>query len=298
MNVQKRGRIPFIIAFLTPACLLYGLFVVYPLLQSFVFAFYRWRGVSQSRKFVGLQNFNALAADDAFLRALKNGLWLLVVGGICITVLALLIAHAMQGAGRMARTLRSLYLFPQVISMVVVAILWTFIYNPSFGLLTGALKGLGLKSWVQPWLGTSHTALPAVGVAFLWYSLGFYIMLFSAGLRAIPAEVTEAAELDGSTGLHRFRRVTWPMLWSIKRVAAIYIVINVLNVFALVYLMTQGGPDRATEMPLTYLYEQAFTNHQFGYATALATVNFVIAMLLAGLVLLIFRRNPEAVPAS
>lgn len=292
--MRQRGRTWFIIAFLAPACLLYGLFVVYPLAQSFVMSAYRWRGVSQHKTFIGLQNFEGLLHDDAFLRSLKNACWLLVVGGLAITVLAIAIAHGMQGAGRGSKLLRSVYLFPQVISLVVVAILWSFIFNPSFGLLTSGLKALHLDAWVRPWLGSSHTALPAVGVAFLWYSLGFYIMLFSAGLRSIPTEVTEAAELDGSTGLNRFRTITWPLLWSIKRISTIYIVINVLNVFALVYLMTQGGPDRATEVPLTYLYEQAFTDHQFGYATALASVNFVLAMVLAGVVLLVFRRNPEA----
>ena len=126
----------------------------------------------------------------------------------------------------------------------------------------------------------------------MWYSLGFYIMLFAAGLRGIPEDVKEAAELDGSTGLHRFWKVTWPMLWSVKRVAVAYVAINVMSIFALVYLMTQGGPDRRTETLLTYLYQQAFVNSEFGYATAVAVANFVVAMLLALLVLLFYRRNP------
>ncbi len=292
--MRDRGRKTFIAAFLAPACLLYGLFVIYPLIQAFVFAFYRWKGVSQRRTFIGFDNFKELAKDDAFLKALGNNLWLLVVCGVTITVLAIAIAHAMQAAGRTARFLRSVYLFPQIISLVVVAIMWQFIYNPSMGLLTSGLKAIGLSSWVRPWIGSPHVALPAVSVSFIWYSLGFYIMLFSAGLRSIPTEVTEAAELDGSTGFHKFRTVTWPLLWSIKKIASIYIVINVMNIFALVFLMTQGGPDRSTETLLTYLYESAFTNHQFGYATALAAVNFVVVMLLTLVLMFVFRRNPEA----
>jgi ABC-type sugar transport system permease subunit len=113
-------------------------------------------------------------------------------------------------------------------------------------------------------------------------------------LQAVPKEVTEAAELDGSSGLHRFRRITWPMLWAIKRIAIVYIVINVMNVFALVYVMTEGGPDRATETMLTYLYKQGFKNFEFGYATAIAVANFVVAMALAFIVMAAFRRNPES----
>jgi len=214
--------------------------------------------------------------------------------GICAIVLGVTVAHFMQGKGKLSRFVRSIYLFPQAISLVVVSILWMFIYNPSFGLLSDGLKRLGLTALDRTWLGDPHTALPSVAIAFLWYIAGFYIMLFAAGLRSIPDEVNEAASLDGATGLRKFWRITWPMLWAIKRVAAVYVVINVMNVFALVYLMTQGGPDRKSEVLRTYLYEQAFKNSDFGYATTLAVANFVIAMLLAALVMLAYRRNPEA----
>jgi N-acetylglucosamine transport system permease protein len=290
----QRGRTAFIVAFLSPAVILYGLFVILPLIQSFVLSLYRWRGVSANRRFIGTANFEKLFADEIFWRALKNNLWLLGFAGIALVGLGVLIAHGVHSGTRMGRGLRSIYLFPQVISMVVVAVLWMFLYNPSFGLLDASLRAVGLERWAKPWLGDPSSALPAVGVAFVWYALGFYIMLFAAGLQAVPKEVTEAAELDGSSGLHRFRRITWPMLWAIKRIAIVYIVINVMNVFALVYVMTEGGPDRATETMLTYLYKQGFKNFEFGYATAIAVANFVVAMALAFIVMAAFRRNPES----
>lgn len=290
---MKRGRGWFIAGFLLPAVLLYALFVVYPLVQAFNFSFYRWHGVSAHRKFIGLDNYKNLFVDTAFRKALTNNLLLLVVGGLITLVLAVLIAHALQGGGRLSKALRSFVLVPQMLSLVVVAILWMFIYNPSFGLLTSGMKLVGLGNYVHTWLGESKTALPAVGVAFIWYAAGFYIMLFTAGLKSIPEEVTEAAELEGARGFRRFSKVSWPMLWSIKRVAIVHLTITVMNVFVLVYVMTQGGPDRATEMLLTYLYQSAFTNSEFGYATAIAVVNFVVVMLLSLLILLAFRRNPE-----
>lgn len=290
--MRKRGRAAFIVTFLAPAVLLYGVFVVYPLIQAFGLSLYRWKGVSGRRKFVGLDNYQDLVHDDVFWKALQNNLWLMVVGGLVIMVLALLLAHAMQSNSKAIRTLRGLYLFPQVISLVVVAIIWQFLYNPQYGLITTGISGLGVKGYDQP-LAKSSQALVAVGIAFVWYALGFYIMLFSAGLKQIPEEVNEAAELDGSSGLHRFRTVTWPMLWSVKRISAIYVVINVLNIFALVYLMTKGGPNRATETMLTYLYEQAFTNSKYGYGTTIAAANFMIAMILAVILMFVFRKNPE-----
>lgn len=296
--MRKRQRTVFIASFLAPAVLLYGVFVVVPLLQAFQLSTFRWRGVSAHRTFVGLDNFKQLSQDDVFRTALSHNLWLFLVGGAILIATAVAVAHGMQGKSKTARMLRGVVLFPQVISLVVVAILWMFLYNPSFGLLTGTLKAIGLEDWVRPWLGVKSTALPAVGIAFLWYAVGFYIMLFAAGLKQIPEELNEAASLDGSSGFHRFRTVTWPMLWSVKKIAWTYVAINVMNVFALVYLMTQGGPDRGTEVMLTYLYEQAFKNGQFGYSTALATANFAVAMLLSVAVMVWYRRDPSGARAG
>jgi N-acetylglucosamine transport system permease protein len=289
----QKGRTAFIVAFLSPAVLLYGFFVGWPLLQAFRLSTVRWRGVSAKQTFVGFENFQKLGQDEIFWGALKNNLWLIAVSLVALISLGILVALALQGKGKVSGALRAVVLFPQVVSLVVVAILWMFLYNPSYGLLTQGLKAMGLHGFSEP-LGNRAQALPAVWIAFVWYALGFYAMLFSAGLKGIPEEITEAAALDGSVGFHRFRRITWPLLWSVKKVASVYVVVNVMNMFALVYLMTQGGPDRSTEVMLTYLYEQAFKNSQFGYATALAVANFIVAMSLAGLMMLIFRRNPEA----
>lgn len=286
-------RALFIAGFLAPSAGLYSLFVVWPVAQAFAFSLFRWRGVSEHRTFVGAENFRRLVADPVFWQALSHNLYLLVVGGGAIVGLGLAIAHAVHGSGRGARALRGVYLFPQIISGVVVAILWMFIYNPSFGILGATFKALGLDDLAVDWLGTPRTALPAVAVTFVWHAVGFHIMLFSAGLRTIPVEVHEAALLDGVEGMRRFVTITLPLLWAVMRVAMVYVVINALNVFALVFLMTVGGPDRRTETMLTYLYEQAFKNSEFGYGTALAVANFAIVMLLSGMVMALFRRNPQ-----
>ena len=290
--MDRRGRTAFILSFLAPAVLIYGWFVILPFVQAVQFSTFRWRGLSMNRKFVGTENFRKLANDEVFWQSVGHNLWLLVVCGTVVVALAVAIAQAMKGGGRASRALRAVYLFPQVISLVAVAVLWQFIFNPQ-GLLNGGLRLLGIKD-APTWLGDPKWAMPAVGVAFAWYVLGFYVMLFAAGIQSISDDVFEAAELDGSRGFHRFARVTWPLLWSVKKVAIVYLVVNVMNVFALVLLMTRGGPDRRSEVMLTYLYEQAFTNSQFGYATALAIGNFVVIMALSLLILFLFRRDPTA----
>lgn len=290
--MRDRSRNVFIGAFLSPALAIYAFFVLYPLLQAVLFSTYRWRGLSQNKQFVGLENFRNLLADPVFWQAVKNNLWLLFVAGAVALAISVGVATGARGKSRLSRTLRGVYLFPQVISLVVVAILWYFVFSPEIGLLNGGLRAIGLDSLAKPWLGQPSTALAAVGIAFVWYVSGFYVMLFAAGIQSIPSEVFEAAELDGAHGFRRFRAVIWPMLWSVKRIAVVYMVINVMNVFALVLLMTRGGPDRKTEVMLTYLYEQAFTNSQFGYATSLAVANFVTIMVLSLGILFYFRRNP------
>lgn len=291
--MNRRGRSLFIAAFLAPAGLIYALFVLYPLGQALVFSAYTWRGVSEQKKFVGAKNFTDLWADNAFHKALQNNLALLLVGGLFTIGLAVALAHGLQGRGKVVRTLRGIILFPQIISVVVVATLWMFIYNPRMGLVTSGMQALHLDRFVHTWIGEPETALAAVGVAFVWYAVGFYVMLFAAALGGLPSEVTEAAELDGAIGLRRFREITWPMLWSVKRIAIVHFTITVMNTFALVYIMTAGGPDRSTETLLTYLYERAFKDSQFGAATSIAVVNFMIVAIVSALILLWLRRDPQ-----
>lgn len=279
-------RPAFVIAYLAPAVVLYFLFVGWPLLQAFALSTFKWSGLSDQKTFVGAGNYEKLARDDVFRQSVSHNLWLLVVCGVAILVLAVGLAHALQQKGRLAASLRSLFLFPHVMSLVAVSIMWRFIFDPTPG---GLLNGvLGHQT---DWLGRKATALPAVGTAFVWYSVGFYVMLFMAGLRQIDAEVIEAASLDGAYSWRRFRTITWPLLWSIKRISIIYLVINVLNIFALVWVMTSGGPDRATETILTYLYQVGIGQSKFGYASAVAVVNFALVMALSGVVGLMFRRR-------
>lgn len=288
MRSQATSRRLFVAGFLAPATLIYAVFVIWPFLQTFWLSLFRFRGVSSQKTFVGTQYFRAIWSDPDFWQSLRNVGFLLLVGGTIVLSVSLLLAHVLQANHRPARLLRGVILFPQIVSVVAVAILWRFIYLPQGGLLTGFVNPPA-----EGWLGSTKTALPAVTVAWIWFALGFYVMLFAAGLRGIPKEVNEAAELDGVAGWKRFWTVSWPLLWSVKRVGVVYVVINVMNVFGLVYVMTEGGPARRTETLLTYLYEQTIRNSKFGYASAIATVNFALIAVLTLVIFWMFRRDPQ-----
>lgn len=291
--MRRRKRPLFIATFLAPAVILYGVFLLYPLAQSFIIAFYKWSGLSDKREFRGFQNFEKLFNDDNYLKALTNNAWMLVIAIVVLLSLGIGVAHLLQKQDRLSNTMRGLFLFPHVMSIIAAATLWYFIYSPVGGLLN-AIIGIGGNATPRPWLGQPSTALLAVTVTFIWWALGFYVMLFSAGLKNISSEVNEAAEIDGAMGWHKFTKVTWPLLWSVKRVAVIYIIINVVNTFGIVNLMTNGGnPDRATEVLLTYLYEVGVQASNYGYGTAIAVTTFIMVLLLTGIVMLLFRKDPS-----
>lgn len=285
---QRKGRTRFIVGFLSPALALYGFFVLWPLIEAFRISAYRWSGMSQVLTPVGSGNYQALWVDPVIWEAAGNNLWMLAVGGVLILAIGVGTAHALRQKSPWAKTLDAIYLFPQVVSAVVVAILWKFFYHPKSGPVTLAL-GTPVEGGI---LGNSTWALPAVTLAWVWFAAGFYVMLFHAGLAQIPEEVNEAAEMDGSKGMHRFWSVTWPLLWSTKRTAVIHLVIAAMNTFALTFLMTRGQPDRKTEVMLTYLYQQAFEESEYGYATAIAVFNFALVMIVTLVVLWWFRRDP------
>jgi ABC-type sugar transport system permease subunit len=291
--MKRRGRLLFALSFLAPAVLLYAGFVLWPLVQAFRLSLFTTRGLSARETFVAFKNYQDLAVDEGFRNALFNNLKLL--GGVILIIipLGLVMAHIAEMKGPRGKIVRSIYLFPHVISIVVVGILWQFLLHPTIGVITAGFDKLGWKD--QPvWLGDSRTALGSVGVGFIWYSIGFYIMLFAAALRGIPADVVEAAELDGASGLRRFFRITWPMIWSVRRVVVIHAVIALLNTFALVLMMTNSGPAMASDVTLTFLYRTGFEQSKLGYATTVAVVNFAVVMLLSGFIMLIFRKDPQA----
>lgn len=275
---------------LAPALILYVGLLVVPLVQTFQLSAFRFSGVSTKRTFVGFENYQRLWLDEAFWWSLRNSLTLLFTVGPIVLVLSLFLAHATTATGRTAKAVRSVILFPNILSVVVVAMVWRGVYNPS----TGLLKGLGIVGPQNGWLGDLNTAFPAFCVAYLWASVGFYTMLFSAGIQNIDREVVEAAELDGATPWRKFAELTWPLLWSVRRVATTHLAISLLSVFAFVNVMTDGAPSERTQVLLNFLYRQMTTEGDYGGATAVGVVNFCLMLTVALAVALAFRKNPVA----
>lgn len=293
MAMQEAGKDPsagrdarYAFAFLLPTLILVGLFVAYPVLHSGVLSFYQWNG-SAAPVFVGLGNFVRLADDGFFWAALARNLAVAVSAIVLQVLLALVIAYCLvRVVGAVGRFFLFLYLVPVIVSEVCIGLLWRFIYNPYFGLLNAGLKALGLGSLASGWLGQSSTAFAAVVAVMSFTYLGLYVLLFVAAIRNVPESVFEAAELDGAGHWRSFVSVTVPMVWDTVRANVLLCVIGSLKTFSLVFVLTNGGPNHASEVVSTYLYKVGFNAFEMGYA---ATIGFAQMLLTAIGAFIIFR---------
>jgi N-acetylglucosamine transport system permease protein len=242
-----------------------------------------WTGVGDKPKYIGLQNFVDMFHDDVFLLALRNTGFLMLVVPVLTLLIALVNASLLtQSKLKEKGFYRTVFFFPSILSFVVIAILWSFIYHPTMGFVNSGLELLGLGDWAMSWLGDQRTVLWALAVTLIWQAAGYYMVMYMAGIDGISPDLYEAAGLDGASRIQQFFKITIPMLWEIIRVTIIFSINGVLTIsFVIVSVMTAGGPDRHSEVVMTYLYNQAFTNSNFGYAMAIGVFIFIVSLLLA-----------------
>lgn len=286
---MNRGKNQFIISFLAIPVALYAIFVLFPYFSAFYFAFTRWSGLSANIQFNGVNNFIKLFADEKFWNALlHNGMALIVLPPVIITI-SLFFAFLFSQGIKFSRFFRITYFFPQVLSVVIVAVLWGFIYHPTIGILNSVLDVFNIPSMQSfPWLGDRRTVFPAVLAVVVWSSVGFYMVLLIAGMQTIPADYYEAATVDGANRWSMFWNITVPLIWDTLRTAIVFIAIGAMDLFSIVTVMTNGtgGPSRAADVVPVYLYSKAFSEGQFGYATAMG---LVLLLLVLGISILSLR---------
>jgi multiple sugar transport system permease protein len=250
--------------------------VFWPAIQGVMLSVLNWNGIAPA-KAVGLGNYVSLASDPIFITALKNtAIWIVLFGGLSF-VGGLGIALLFQSERRGVGIYRTALFLPIVFSLVVTALIWDTFFQPT-GILNGLLNAVGLHSWTHEWLADPSTALYAIIVAALWREIGYVMVLFIAGLKALDPAIAEAAKMDGCTRWQQFRYITFPQLRSVNLVILSVLVIDSLRSFDIVWAMTAGGPFNSTQLLSTYMYSTAFQGRQLGYASAIAVVIFVLAL--------------------
>jgi raffinose/stachyose/melibiose transport system permease protein len=267
------------VAFVLPAFLVYVVFMLVPFLTSIFYSFTDWNGAAKDIHLVGLDNYARLASDSELLESLWHNVIFLVGGTLPPIMLGLLLALAIWGGVRLGAFWRVLYFIPFVLASIVVAISWTWIYNPLFGPLNEALEGLGLGDLTHSWLGDAGTALPAVLVVSAWVSFGFIMVLALAALQAVDGDVVDAALVDGAGWWQRLWHVILPQIAPAMTLIWTIMLAYAIGTFDLVFVMTKGGPGTSSELIATYAYRVAFRSNEIGYGS---TVTLLITVLSLG----------------
>ena len=263
--------------FFIPGLILYSIFFLFPTVSALFYSFTNWDGFSDAFEFVGFHNYErAFTGDSIFRKTIGNNLKFMFVVVIFQTIVALIFAMLVIRNTKTNTFLRALYFFPTILSSVSVAFIWSFIYDPSLGILNRGLETIGLDFLAQNWLGNANIAIYSLAITQVWFHAGQMLIVFVAGLQAIPQEMYEVAKIEGATKWQTFRLVTWPLLAPSATIVVAYTTIQSFKAFDLVFAMTSGGPNNSTEIIATYIYEVAFRGYQFGYASAISVIFMVI----------------------
>ncbi|WP_261800267.1 carbohydrate ABC transporter permease [Paenibacillus sp. PAMC21692] len=274
----KMQRNLFLLLALTPAFGGYLLFTLYPNMLSVYYSLLNWNGISEP-EFVGLSNFVTLFQDKYVWRALLNNLFYMATVPIAVISISLLLGYLLANKGYKGTSFfKVLFFFPNVLSTIVIALLWTFIYDGSFGLLNDFLRLLGVPIGNFYWLGEARTALAAIVPPYVWGGVGLYVIIFMNAMTTIPKSLYESAILEGARHMTILFRITIPLIMPIVRISALFLILGTLKGFEKQLILTNGGPAGATDVVGLYIFNLAFgtENHNYGYASAVGMLLFVI----------------------
>jgi multiple sugar transport system permease protein len=265
--------------FNAPGLILFAIFTVYALYTSFMLSFHEWNLIEDEKRFVGLDNYREMLQDSNFHEAIRNTVYF-AVGSVPLTMaIALLLAMLLNTQIRGLAIFRTAYYLPVITPLVVAAIIWTWLYQADTGMLNYYLQQLGIIDEPVYWLGNRATAMPAVIAMNIWKGIGFNMIVYLAGLQAVPQEFYEAAEVDGAGWWEKFRRITLPLIAPTTFFLLVINTVGAMKAFTQVFVMTQGGPPGpggATTTIVYWVYQQAFVYFKMGYASALAYTTFFL----------------------
>ncbi|MCC6803330.1 MAG: sugar ABC transporter permease [Anaerolineae bacterium] len=277
--------------FVLPPMIIYGLFVLIPLVRSLYISFTDWNGVRPDMNWIGFSNYIQIFHDPRFLTALSHNIIWVIVGTIAPIVISLGLAMLLWPHTRGRTVFQVAYFLPHILSSVAIALIWARVYHPLSGILNGLLKAVGLGHLATGWLGESNTALAAVLVAAIWAYFGFALTIIMAGLQTINMELIDAAKVDGANSWQRFIHIIIPELRYVLTMIFSYTLIGGFNVFDIVWVMTQGGPGTSTQVVSTLLYREAFIEGDVSYGASMAVVLSLISFVISAIFITLRERK-------
>ncbi len=292
MRTRVRQRNIFLAATILPGLMLYSIFRFLPAFIGLGISLFDWKGVSLNMKFVELSNYQRLFQDGEFLISFKNHMYFFVFNTIIVFTLAIILAVILTNNRLRERDFyRVMLFFPTVIPAVIINIVWLSVFNPNNGLLNAILALFNAEG--KNWLGNADNVKNSILFVMIWKSLGFYMVLFMAAVLNIPTSLFEAARIDGCNELKQTIKITIPLMWEQVRTALIFFVVTSSGVgFQLVFMMTKGGPNLASEIMTTYMYRLSFGGQsKFGYASAVAMAILVITTTITLILMRVTKRE-------
>lgn len=267
--------------FIAPAIVFFAVFVLYSAFFTIYAGFFRWDGIND-RVFVGLRNYtDLLFSDAAFWLSLRNSAYWMMFTVFPQMILGFVLAYMLHGRIPGRTFFRAVFYVPAIVSPVVIGIVWQRIYNPFGGFLSDLGFAAGWRFLQQPFLTNPHSAIFAVIAVNVWQWTGFSMLLYLAGLQSIPREVIEAAQLESAGRWQIAWKIVWPMLRHVHLTLVLLGVIGTLQTFPLIYTLTHGGPNHATEMLPNYIFQQAFHLQSMGYASSVSVVLLLLCLILS-----------------
>ncbi|MCR5704200.1 MAG: sugar ABC transporter permease [Eubacterium sp.] len=281
-----------ILSLILPGLLLFVFAILAPIVLSIYYGFTDYTGMGDFNM-IGWENYKTLLHDEVFMTSLRNSL-LLAIGFICIQhPIAMIVAAVLDKLGGKAESFfRCVYFIPNVISIAVIAKLWGFIYNPSFGLLNNIIKAFGGRGDIN-WLDEKN-AIWSVLIVLIWHGFGWGMLIYYTGIKNIDPVLYEAAAIDGANQRQTFLRVTLPLMKPVIQVNVTMAVISALKQMETVYLLTQGGPGNSTQFAANYLYQQGFTAYRYGYGNAIGVIFIIICLITTVALNKVFEDRDEA----
>lgn len=292
MDINK-GRGRFIFFCLAPAVVLFIIFQIIPTIDVFRMSMFKWGGYTDDKTFVGLQNFTKLFQNEKFYQSFQNSILLIVIVSIVTFALALIFASMLTREKLKGQNFfRIIFYIPNILSVVVISAIFSAIYDPNSGLLNSFLNLFRAADDPILWLGDQKIVIFSLGGAMIWQAIGYYMVMYMASMANVPESLYESAELEGASKMTQFFSITIPLIWTNIRTTLTFFVISTINMsFLFVTTMTGGGPDGSTEVFLSYMYKEAYTNSSYGYGMAIGVVVFVFSFALAAILNAVTKRD-------
>jgi len=285
-NRQKKAQplpVLFICISVLPAVILTLMFTIWPTVQALYLSFTNATSLGLNNKFVGLDNYIYMFHDKSFIQALINTAKLMAVVPVITIFCSLVLAFVLNQCKLKEMVLyRTLFYFPNIVSLTVVGIIWSFVFHPNVGIVNKILGAVGLESLQRSWLGDSKTALWCIAFTLLWQAAGYYMVMHIAAMDGISPEIYESATLDGASAWRKLISITMPLMKDIIGITFVLALSGTINLsFVLSQVMTGGGPNGASSVLLQYMYTQGFVNGNFGYAMAITVFTLAISVALS-----------------